>query len=78
MKTFRHIPRKEVSYIFKAVNHKAVCKPTARCIKCGRPICYGCTSTREERQGRRNVCIICSGQYIEEHIILHQPEEEIR
>ena len=74
MRTFKHIQPKVVEYRYKAIDHKGVCKPTARCVKCGRPICYGCTSTREEQQGRKNICIICSGQYEEEQIILHQPE----
>ena len=47
-----------------ALDHKRVCTGKMTCSECGRPVCRGCSNEAGK-------CLICSGMYKEENIILH-------
>jgi len=72
MKTFKHEPNFRY-----AMDHKAGCKgDNGRCPRCGRLMCTHCTTRdgsqyREHLPGHAGECIICSGMYTEETIVLN-------
>lgn len=60
----------------EGLNHRSVCRGNLVCPRCGRKMCEGCVTEDKKGEmkhgkGHKGECIICSGMWKEEDVILH-------
>jgi hypothetical protein len=70
----QHYKTPGVSWTKNRLDHLSACRGNLVCPGCGRKMCEGCTTQDNEmfaKKGHKGECLICSGMFTEEGIILH-------